>query len=454
MKNKQHISIIGAGESGVGAAKLAQRLGYDVFVSDKSPIKEGFKTELDTLGIPYEAGSHTESRILASGLIIKSPGIPPSIPLLQKARDQQIEIIGEIEFGYRHAGKCRIVGITGTNGKTTTTYLTHHLLQYAGLPAQLGGNIGLSFAEMVAHDLDQGRTNDENRLFVLEISSYQLDDCVHFRPNIGMILNITPDHLDRYGNMSNYTASKFRMAANQRRGDLLILNGDDRQIQDYLTSHQSAVHGKLEQVHADDLTHGYVRVGQLSFDLGSTHLKGPHNFFNAACAIRAALRLGVEPSVIEEALFYFKPPAHRLELIAEHNGLVWINDSKATNVDAVLYALQAMDRPTVWILGGVDKGNDYSILYPHALKKVSAIVCLGKDNQKILEAFAGLNVPMAEAGSAEEAVTLAAAVAEPGNTILLSPACASFDLFQNFEHRGEAFREAVLRHINLNPQNI
>ncbi|MEI6410880.1 MAG: UDP-N-acetylmuramoyl-L-alanine--D-glutamate ligase [Bacteroidota bacterium] len=442
---KKPIVILGAGESGLGAAVLANQLGYDVFVSDKSPIKAEFKAELEQHRIPYEEGTHSMDKILNAGEVIKSPGIPEKTELMQAIRAKGIPVIGEIEFGYRHAGKCTIIAITGTNGKTTTTNLTYHLLKHAGKDVRMGGNVGKSFAELVAEDLKNKRTDDATRIFVLEVSSFQLDDIQKFRPNIAVLLNITPDHLDRYEDqMALYVQSKFRIAMNQKRGDLFLVNADDKEIKNFLESNPGAVKCRMDLVRKADLKNGYVRIGQkLAFDISSTALKGPHNLFNAACAVRIALRLGVEAAQIEEGLFYFTPPPHRMEKVTEHNGVTYINDSKATNVDSTMYALQAMDRPTVWIVGGVDKGNDYSELMPFVIKRVKAIVCLGKDNSKIINAFKSLEKPIKETHSAEEAVKTAAELAESGDTVLLSPACASFDLFRNYEHRGDAFREAV-----------
>ena len=445
-KTTKSLVILGSGESGVGAALLGQHLGYAVFVSDKGQVKDNFKAELNAAGIAWEEGTHTEARVLEADLIVKSPGISEKTPLVQAALQKGIPVIGEIEFGFQHAGKCRIVAITGTNGKTTTTKLTWHLLHYAGLPARMGGNVGIAFARMVLDDLKAGKTSDAERIFVLEVSSFQLDDCKKFRPQISILLNITPDHLDRYGyELENYVSSKFQIAQNQKRGDLFISNADDPMIQARMQAQPDIIPCKSAWVRAKDLRNGYVRIGQqYAFDLSSTKLKGPHNAFNAACAVRIALRYGVACEKIEEALYYFTPPAHRMELVSEDKGIRWINDSKATNVDAVYYALQAMDQPTVWIVGGQDKGNDYSPLIPLVMHRVSAIVCMGVDNSKILAAFQHLKKPMVETRSAADAVKAAQQLAEEGDTVLLSPACASFDLFKNYEDRGDQFRNAVL----------
>ncbi|MGI9160597.1 MAG: UDP-N-acetylmuramoyl-L-alanine--D-glutamate ligase, partial [Saprospiraceae bacterium] len=325
-----------------------------------------------------------------------------------------------------------------------TTHLAYHILKWAGKNVREAGNIGLSFAEMVAGDIQSGADRDASRVFVLETSSFQLDDIQSFRPNVALLLNITPDHLDRYGyQMENYIQAKFRITMNQRQGDLFITNADDPNIQNYLRENPDWVQCEMAQVRSEDIRGGYVRVSGLAFDLASCPLKGPHNYFNAATAILAALRLEVEPEIIAEAIYAFTPPPHRLELVAEINGVRYINDSKATNVDSVYYALQAMDRPTVWIVGGQDKGNDYAPLLPWVESAVKAIVCMGLDNSKIIAAFSYLNKPIFETRSAEEAVRVAAGLAEPGEAVLLSPACASFDLFKNYEHRGEMFKKAV-----------
>lgn len=468
----KRIVILGSGESGTGAALLGKAKGFDVFVSDKGPIKDVYKQELDAHGIAWEENGHSLDNILNADEIIKSPGIPEKTELMQAVRAKGINVIGEIEFGYRYAGKCSIIAITGSNGKTTTTELTYHLLKTAGLNVYKGGNVGNSFARLVLeHSTLNPQPSSPNPhppililhpsplipqppsliphpsppIYVLEVSSFQLDDMQQFRPKISMLLNITPDHLDRYEyQLENYVRSKFRVAMNQGRGDLCILNANDPNIQRYLADNPQAVTCKKQWVRKSELQNGYVRVGRsYNFDIASTNLKGPHNLFNAACAIRAALALGAEPGLIEEGLYSFETPPHRLERVAEINGVTWINDSKATNVDSVFYALQAVDTPIVWIVGGQDKGNDYGPILKLVKKNVKAIVCMGIDNSKIIKAFGKMKKPMVETKSASEAVQAAAALAEEGDTVLLSPACASFDLFKNYEDRGEQFREAV-----------
>ena len=444
---KKQIIILGSGESGVGAAILARRLGYDVFISDKSPIQPDNKTELQQHGVTYEENQHSLLKILTADEVIKSPGIPEKTDIMRAVRRNKINVIGEIEFAYRHAGECRIVAITGSNGKTTTTELVYHLLRHAGLPVRKGGNVGNSFARMVAEDLERKATDDAARIFVLEMSSFQLDDIHEFKPRIAILLNITPDHLDRYDyQMDNYVRSKFRVTRNQKRGDIFIYNGFDPVVAGGLTTLTRQTTGSQPNqiaIRKGFVKAGRLRIGQHHFDLRQTALRGPHNAFNAACAVRTALLLGVKPDNIQEGLHTFQPPPHRLEKVAEVNGVTYINDSKATNVDSVFYALQAMDQPTIWIVGGQDKGNDYTPLLPWIQQKVKAIVCMGLDNAKIIKAFEGLQKPIVETRSAQAAVAAATQLAVAGDTVLLSPACASFDLFRNYEDRGEQFTRAV-----------
>ncbi len=468
---KKRIAILGSGESGTGAALLARQAGYDVFVSDKGAIKTQYKQVLDTHGIAWEENGHSLDKILNAGEIIKSPGIPEKSEVMQAVRAKGINVIGEIEFGWRYAGKCKIVAITGSNGKTTTTELAYHLLKTAGLNVRMGGNVGNSFAAMVLDDLKAKQTKNSDRIFVLEVSSFQLDDIQQFRPKIAVLLNITPDHLDRYDyKLENYARSKFRITMNQKRGDVFIFNGFDPVVNSGLMT-QSHLITKTYDTPSDLMTqshpvtktagpkripirkgffkNGLIRIGKkYMFDMTRGKLRGPHNMFNAACAIRTALLLGALPEKVQLGLNTFTPPPHRLELVAVKNGVTWINDSKATNVDSVFYALQAMETPTVWIAGGQDKGNDYSPLLPLVKKKVKAIVCMGVDNSKIISVFKHLKKPITETRSAEEAVKAAAGFAEKGDTVLLSPACASFDLFKNYEDRGAQFREAVFLVMN------
>lgn len=425
--------VLGAGESGIGAAILAQKSGHEVFVSDKGQIKTQYKKELLKKSLPYEEGRHDEERILQADQVVKSPGIPDDVPLIRRLKDKGVPVISEIEFAYAYTDAF-IIGITGSNGKTTTTKLIHHLLFQAGWNAGLAGNVGFSFAREVAE-----RQYD---YYVLELSSFQLDGVRDFRPNIAVLLNITPDHLDRYDNLlENYARSKFRIAKNLKGGDLFLYNEDDRQIALHLNSvpkeaAKAAIGRQLIQHHS-------VRLAGYEFDMRKTALRGRHNYLNAAFAIAALLRLGMDAAIIRRGLESFKPVPHRLEPVAEIAGASYINDSKATNVDAVFYALQAMEKPIVWIVGGKDKGNDYEPLFSLVKNKVKAIVCLGADNRKLKTAFAGMTPKLIETTSAEEAVAAAYELAEDGDVVLLSPACASFDLFQNYEDRGDQFKTAV-----------
>ncbi len=452
---KKRLVILGSGESGTGAALLAQHLGYDVFVSDKGPIKENLKQELDNNSIAWEENQHSLEKILNAGEIIKSPGIPEKSEVMKAIRAKGINVIGEIEFAYRYVGKCQIVAITGSNGKTTTTELTNHLLESGELNVRKGGNVGNSFARMSLNDLHQKQTKNNKRIFVLEVSSFQLDDIQQFRPKVATLLNITPDHLDRYDyKLENYAASKFRITMNQQKGDKFIYNGFDPIVLAGITganaSRTTNSAPKAIAIRKGFFKNGQIKVGKEVFDMRKSALRGPHNMFNAACAIRTALLLGAEPQKIQEGINTFTPPPHRLEKVAEINGITWINDSKATNVDSVFYALQAMDTPTVWIVGGQDKGNDYSPLLKLVKKQVKAIVCMGLDNSKIISVFGNMKKPMAETRSAQEAVQAAQKMAQKGDTVLLSPACASFDLFKNYEDRGTQFRQAVQKLITHN----
>jgi UDP-N-acetylmuramoylalanine--D-glutamate ligase len=433
------ICILGAGESGVGAALLAKHLGYPVFVSDAGPIKDNYRQELRDNGIPYEESKHTWTSIFDADEIIKSPGIPDELPPIQKLRQSGKTIISEIEFASRHTSAV-IIGITGSNGKTTTTRLTYHLFKTAGRSVALGGNIGYSFARNII----------ENKYVyhVLELSSFQLDGIVHFRPNVAILLNITPDHLDRYEyKMENYVRSKFRIAMNQREGDVLILNADDPEINNYRKAQNFPAAPNAPRVievstHFQDTRS--LRTGDAIFDMTGCVLKGQHNFFNAACAIQAAKAVGIGDSDIQLALNTFVNAPHRLEHVATIDGVDFINDSKATNVDSVFYALQAMDKPVVWIAGGTDKGNDYAPLADLVRQKVKALICLGVDNRKLIGAFSPILKNIEETNSAFAAAGRAASYATNGDAVLLSPACASFDLFKNYEDRGDQFKAAVL----------
>lgn len=430
-----NVAILGAGESGVGAAILAKKLGFGVWVSDNATIKENYKKELETHGIPFEENKHTKHKIFETSEIIKSPGIPDDIDLIKESVQKGIPVISEIEFAAKYA-EATIVAITGSNGKTTTTNLTYHLIKTVGLNVGIAGNVGVSFARLIAE-------NDYDYI-VLELSSFQLDGIRYFRPDVAILLNISPDHLDRYDHkMENYVASKFRIIQNQQENDLFIFNGNDENIKAFLKD--KSLKMKSAEIRGNLFEKGMLRVnGKHKFDLSKSNLKGRHNHFNAACAIRAALHLGVAPDKIQQGLDTFVNDPHRLENVATIDGVEYINDSKATNVDAVFYALDAMEKGVIWIAGGKDKGNDYSPLIPLADEKVNAIICLGLDNEKIIRAFSKVVKTILETKSAKEAVELAASFAEEGEVVLLSPACASFDLFKNYMDRGDQFKKAVL----------
>ncbi|MEZ4920180.1 MAG: UDP-N-acetylmuramoyl-L-alanine--D-glutamate ligase [Saprospiraceae bacterium] len=442
--DKQRIVVLGAGTSGVGAAKLAALAGYDVFVSDKGKIADAHQNTLRELGIEFESETHSTERILNAHEVIKSPGIPEKSPLVQAIRQAGISLIGEIEFAWRFIQDKTIVGITGSNGKTTTTTLSYEVLKHAKFPAYMAGNVGDSLAGLVADKWETGF--EENAVFVLELSSFQLDDIQAFRPSIAVLLNISPDHLDRYEyQLENYIRSKFRIGMNQQASDVFISNATDVNIQEFIKSNPGAIEAETSWMNLEEVKAGKIDLGaDWVFDLNASGLKGPHNFFNVACAIQVAKALGANPVLVGEALQIFRAPNHRMEEVAWRRGVCYINDSKATNVDAVFYALQAMTRPTVWIVGGEDKGNDYGELKVLVSEKVRAIVAMGLDNRKILESFADCGKPMVEAGSAAQAVELAAGFAQEGDAVLLSPACASFDLFKNYIDRGDQFKAAVL----------
>jgi UDP-N-acetylmuramoylalanine--D-glutamate ligase len=434
---KKKLVILGAGESGIGAAILAKSKGFDVFVSDGGEIKAIHQEVLNKEKIKFESGKHTIELILTASEVIKSPGIPEKAEIVQAIRAKGINIIGEIEFASRYT-KAKIVAITGSNGKTTTTILVSHLLKTAGLNVQMGGNVGTSFARLVA-EKDLG----DDPIFVLELSSFQLDDCQKFRPDVAILLNITPDHLDRYNyEFKNYVASKFRISMNQKASNALIFNGLDAAVTRFLK--ENPVKTRKQKVGKGFFKKGNLVVGDLEFPMEKSALKGQHNMFNAACAVRAAMIFGIEKSAIQLGLDTFETPPHRLEFVRKFDEVDYINDSKATNVDAVWYALDAMTKKIVWIVGGTDKGNDYAPLFSLVKKKVRAIVFLGVDNTKLQTVFNNFNKKIVEAKSAKEAVLAAKKLAKKDDVVLLSPACASFDLFKNYEDRGAQFRENVL----------
>jgi UDP-N-acetylmuramoylalanine--D-glutamate ligase len=442
---KHSIVILGSGESGVGAAILAQKQGMEVFVSDSGKIKQSYKDELLKLNISFEEGQHTEEIILAATTIIKSPGIPDKAPIIQKIKEKNIPIISEIEFGYRFS-KAKIIAITGTNGKTTTTALTFHILQKAGLDVGLGGNIGTSFARQVAEG--------DKEYFVLEISSFQLDNCVSFKPHIAILCNITEDHLDRYNyKFENYIQSKLSITKNQDEQDYFLYCDDDTITMQYLPTVNTMVQ-KIPFSYYHQVANGaYIENQELIIQLNKNNftmpiselsIHGIHNSYNSMAAAISAKLVGVRNEKIRESLEDFQNLEHRLEFVATIKGVDFINDSKATNVNSTWYALESMTKPTVLIVGGVDKGNDYTLIKDLVNKRVKAIICLGKDNDKLHAAFASEVGYIVDTQSMEQAVQMAYNIADKGDTVLLSPCCASFDLFVNYEDRGKQFKRNVL----------
>ncbi|MDD7153848.1 MAG: UDP-N-acetylmuramoyl-L-alanine--D-glutamate ligase [Candidatus Cryptobacteroides sp.] len=440
------IVVLGGGESGVGAAVLAKVKGFDVFLSDKGKIEDKYVKMLEQWEIPFEQGGHTEDLILNASEVIKSPGIPSTVPLVKKIEAAGIGIVSEIEFAGRYDNAKKIC-VTGSNGKTTTTSLIYYLLQEAGLNVGLGGNIGKSYALQVA--------TEHFDYYVLEISSFQLDNCYEFRPDLAVITNITPDHLDRYGyDMENYVRAKFRIVRNLRPEDCFIFDSDDEITINHLDKIVTEAK-KLPFTQKDKVEQGaYLEDGRIVIKyedeecdiyLKELSLGGIHNVYNSMAAALAAKATGIDNKVIRESLETFKPIEHRLEPVMSVGGVLYINDSKATNVDAAWYALECQTRPVVWIVGGTDKGNDYKVLESLVSEKVKAIVCLGVDNRKIHEAFESIvgRENIKDTMSAEEAVRTSAAFAEDGDVVLLSPCCASFDLFTCYEDRGEQFKAAV-----------
>ncbi|MHB1921903.1 MAG: UDP-N-acetylmuramoyl-L-alanine--D-glutamate ligase [Chitinophagaceae bacterium] len=437
--------ILGAGESGTGAALLGHQKGYDVFVSDGGRIPEPFKTELKNQNIPYEEGSHSLDKVLNGEEIVKSPGINENTEIMKKIRDRNIPVISEIEFAYRYSKDKNIIGITGSNGKSTTTSLIYHMLKTAGLQAACVGNIGYSYARQVAMDpVDH---------YVVEVSSFQLDDTHLFRPHIAVLLNITPDHLDRYQyQMENYAKSKFRIVLNQTDKDYFIFCQDDKVISEHLDN--QPIHSKklpfsiMEPIKEG----GFVENGNMNIHVNGEYfamsiydlaLKGKHNQYNSMAAGISGRTMDIRKEKIRESLTSFNGLEHRLEFVATVRGIDFINDSKATNVNSVWFALESMEKPVILILGGIDKGNDYSLILALVKEKVKAIVCLGTDNRKIHEAFGKEVELIVNTHGAREAVHAAYHFAEKGDVVLLSPGCASFDLFKNYEDRGRQFKEAV-----------
>jgi UDP-N-acetylmuramoylalanine--D-glutamate ligase len=442
--------ILGGGESGVGAALLAKQQGYDVFVSDGSSLKESYRNELLNAGISFEEEGHSEKRVLNAEEVMKSPGIPEKNEIVKKIRGKGIPVISEVELAYRFKGSSRIIAITGSNGKTTTTALAYQICKAGGLDCAMVGNIGYSFARQVAKDPKQ--------LYVAEISSFQLDDIKDFRPDVAILTNITEDHLDRYDyNFENYIRSKFRIVMNQQASDHFIYCADDEVTMKYLDnpdaigfnihSNQLPISMKKDVPNGAFIKDGdmYVRVGQdyMTMSVFDFALKGKHNQYNTMAACVAGAIMDIRKDKIRNAVQNFQSLEHRMEHVATVRGVEFINDSKATNVNSTWYALESMTKPVILIIGGVDKGNDYSLITGLVQEKVKAMICLGTDNRKIHEAFGNLINPIVNTGSATEAVHAAFHFAEKGDVVLLSPACASFDLFKNYEDRGDQFKKAV-----------
>lgn len=440
----ERLVVLGGGESGVGTAILGQKEGFEVFVSDKGIIKEEYKKVLEHFEIDWEERQHTEEKILNADLVMKSPGIPDKVPVVVKLKEKGVPIISEIEFASRYT-KATIIGITGSNGKTTTTMLTNHILNEGGLHVGMAGNIGDSYAKMVAEkDFD---------FYVLEISSFQLDGIVDFKPHIAILTNITPDHLDRYEyKFENYIASKFRIAKNQTKEDYLIYDADDEVIVQWLQKNpvQSkllpfSINRKLDEgaYLENDKIIIKTQNNTIEMSTDALALEGKHNVKNTMAATTAAKLISIRKETIRRSIENFQGAEHRLEKVLKIHHVQYVNDSKATNVNATYYALDSMKTPTVWIVGGVDKGNDYKELMPLVREKVKAIICLGTDNSKIKDAFGNVVDLVVETFAMDEAVKVAYKIAERGDTVLLSPACASFDLFKNYEDRGNQFKEAV-----------
>ena len=436
--------ILGGGESGVGTAILGKKKGYDVFVSDFGKIKENYKEVLSINGIKWEEEKHTEKKILNADVVMKSPGIPDKSPIVKMLIENKIPVISEIEFAAPFT-KAKTIGITGSNGKTTTTMLLYHLLKSGGLNVGLAGNIGKSFAWQVAEE--------DYDCYVLELSSFQLDGIVNYKPHIAIITNISPDHLDRYDyKYENYIASKFRITRNQTNNDYLIYDADDQAILNWLqnnTTNAQLIPFSLTKTFEngafikDDTMEININNEEFEMKIGEISLEGKHNMKNAMAATSVAQLMKIRKQTIRESLFNFQGVEHRLEKVLKIQNVQYINDSKATNVNATFFALDSMTVPTVWIVGGVDKGNDYSELMSLVREKVKAIICLGVDNKKIIDAFGNVVDIMVEVENMNDAVRTAQHLTEKGDAVLLSPACASFDLFQNYEDRGKQFKSAV-----------
>jgi UDP-N-acetylmuramoylalanine--D-glutamate ligase len=440
----ERVVILGAGESGTGAALLAKQKNFDVFVSDQGPIKEKYKAELQNESIPFEENLHSEEKILNASFVIKSPGIPLKAEIIKKIKAASISIIDEIEFAFLYTD-AKIIAITGTNGKTTTTLLTYHLMKEAGLNVALAGNVGFSMARQVARE--------KFAWYVLEMSSFQLDGIKTFKPEIGILLNITPDHLDRYEySLDNYINSKFQLIQNLGKEQTFVYYVNDPIIEREVNRRTlipkqvpvSLLPSSKAPVHFDGAKMNFQLKENFKIAQSETTLKGPHNLINTMSAVSAVFIAGVPLDAIKSGLKTFKNAPHRLESVAMIKGVEFVNDSKATNVDSVVYGLGSYEKSLIWIAGGIDKGNDYNLIKEEVKKKVKVLICLGKENEKLKKAFGDVVKEIYETQSVTELVRLALKVAQPGDVVLLSPACASFDLFKNYEDRGDQFRKAVL----------
>ncbi len=450
MDRIQRIVVLGGGESGYGSAVLARVKGFDVLLSDSGKLQDLYKVKLEEWEVPYEEGGHTAELILNADLIVKSPGIPDTAPMVRAAREKGIKIVSEIEFAGWY-NTARTICVTGSNGKTTTTTLTYEILRQGGLNVGLGGNIGRSFAYQVA--------TEKHDWYVLELSSFQLDGMFDFRADVAVLMNITPDHLDRYSNcLQNYADSKFRVIKNQRSDDFFLYCTDDPITRENLEKHALSMHRIPFSVRQLDRPGAGLNAGKIqialpdgkTFEMAADELKikGIHNLYNAMAAATAGLIASVDPAAIRQTLQDFRGVEHRLEPVAEIDNVLYINDSKATNVDSVWYALESMTRPVVWIAGGTDKGNDYAPLVDLVRQKVKALVAMGVDNEKLIRAFENSVSKIKDTHSIDEAMKAAAAIAAAGDVVLLSPACASFDLFKNYEDRGKQFKDWVLQRSN------
>ena len=450
---RKFIVVLGGGISGYGSAILAKKEGFEVLLSDAGEIAPRYRERLDEWGVEYEQGGHSTERILTASEVIKSPGIPDKAPIVAALREKGVPVISEMEFACRYMGKAKTICITGSNGKTTTTSLIYKIMRDSGAKVSLGGNIGESFAYSVA--------TEEYDWYVLELSSFQLDGMFRFKADIAVLMNITPDHLDRYDySFEKYAASKMRITQNQTSRDYFIYSADDEMILRQIEGAEikakelpfmvhSAIASGAGDAYLVEEGEAVATVGKrtMRIDTSRLQIKGIHNTYNAMAAVLATMAAGVECEQIERSLYEFSAIEHRLEPVGEFGGVLYINDSKATNVDSVWYALESMTRPTVWIAGGTDKGNDYTPLYDFAKRSVHTLVCMGVDNEKLERSFAAIVPNIISCHTFEEAMRAASGAAQSGDVVLLSPACASFDLFRSYEHRGREFKQWVLDNV-------